>query len=228
MVNWNEIQNVLLDMDGTLLDLHFDNYFWREHLPARFAEKHSIGLDDAKSRLFPLFKQVEGTIQWYCLDYWSEELEMDIPVLKEEVAHLIAVHPHVIDFLRAMRRGGKHIALVTNAHNDSLSLKMKHTSIGEYLDAVISSHDIGLPKEEPDFWLKLQKRLPFRAESSLLIDDNTAVLHSAKRFGISHLLAVRHPDSNQPVSKSSEFNAISSFLDIMPQETPSLTISPSA
>ncbi len=217
MVNWDKIQNVLLDMDGTLLDLHFDNYFWREHLPIRYAEKHNIDLDEAKQSLFPRFRQVEGTMQWYCLDYWSEALEMDIVFLKEEVTHLIAVHPHVIDFLRAMRRTGKHIALVTNAHQNSLTLKMKHTSIGEYLDAVISSHTIGLPKEDPAFWLRLQKQLPFRAETSLLIDDNTTVLRSARHFGIAHLLAVKNPDSRQPPCDHSGFNAIQSFLDITPQ-----------
>lgn len=217
MVNWDKIQNVLLDMDGTLLDLHYDNYFWREHLPVRYAQKHQIALDEARSTLFQRFDQVAGTIQWYCLDYWSDELEMDIPVLKEEVAHLIAVHPHVIDFLRAMRRTGKHIALVTNAHNGSLSLKMKHTRIGEYLDTVISSHQIGLAKEEPDFWLALQKRLPFKPESSLLIDDNTHVLQSAQQFGIAHLLTVKHPDSQRPAADSGDFTSIQSFLDIMPQ-----------
>ncbi len=216
MVNWDNIQNVLLDMDGTLLDLHFDNYFWREHLPTRYAEKHGIALADAKSSLFPRFENVAGTMQWYCLDYWSKELEMDIVTLKKEVAHLIAMHPHVIDFLRVMRRTGKHIALVTNAHQHSLSLKIKHTSIGEYLDAIISSHSIGLPKEEPKFWLKLQKQLPFKPESALLIDDNIAVLQSAKTFGIAHLLAVKHPDSKRPATDSGEFTAIQSFLDIMP------------
>jgi len=216
MINWDNIQNVLLDMDGTLLDLHFDNYFWREHLPTRYAEKHSIDLTEAKSSLFSRFEKVEGTMQWYCLDYWAEELEMDIVFLKEEVTHLIAIHPHVIDFLRAMRRAGKHIALVTNAHQNSLELKMKHTSIGEYLDAVISSHSIGLPKEDPMFWLKLQKQLPFKAETSLLIDDNTTVLRSARTFGIAHLLAVKNPDSKQPPCDHAEFNAIHSFRDIIP------------
>ncbi len=217
MVNWDKIQNVLLDMDGTLLDLNYDNHFWREHLPTRYAEKNSMTVTEAKASLFPRFDKVAATMQWYCLDYWSDELEMDIVILKEEVTHLIAVHPHVIDFLRAMRRSGKHIALVTNAHQGSLALKMKHTRIGEYLDAVISSHTLGLPKEAPEFWQKLQTQLPFKAESSLLIDDNTAVLRSAKTFGIAHLLAVKQPDSQRPPSDSGEFNAIDSFLDITPQ-----------
>lgn len=228
MVNWDNIQNVLLDMDGTLLDLHYDNYFWREHLPIRYAEKHGIEIDEAKSTLFTNYKKVEGTIQWYCLDYWSDLLEMDIPILKEEVSHLIAVHPHVIDFLRTMRRSGKHTALVTNAHQGSLSLKIRETRIGEHLDAVISSHDLGLAKEEPAFWSKLQRKLPFDPASTLLIDDNLAVLDSAKAFGMTHLLAVKNPDSKQPSKACGEYSAIQDFSEILPSSISPLISCPSA
>ena len=53
MLDWNNISTVLLDMDGTLLDLHFDNYFWQHHVPVRYAEKHKLELDDARNFLFP-------------------------------------------------------------------------------------------------------------------------------------------------------------------------------
>ena len=39
---WPEIHTVLLDMDGTLLDLRFDNHFWRELVPERYAERHGL------------------------------------------------------------------------------------------------------------------------------------------------------------------------------------------
>lgn len=103
-IDWSSIDTVLLDMDGTLLDLHFDNHFWREHLPKRYAEKHSIALDQAKRQLYPRFKAQEGTMNWYCVDYWSQNLGVDIVLLKAEVAHLIAVHPHVIGFLKFLRK----------------------------------------------------------------------------------------------------------------------------
>ena len=31
-IAWREVDTVLLDMDGTLLDLAFDNYFWQTFL----------------------------------------------------------------------------------------------------------------------------------------------------------------------------------------------------
>ena len=100
MVNWGEINTVFLDMDGTLLDLNFDNHFWLEHVPLRYAERHSMDVEQAKEILFPKFRQHEGTIDWYCLDFWTSELDLDIALLKEEVDHLIAVHPYVVELIR--------------------------------------------------------------------------------------------------------------------------------
>jgi len=207
-IAWSAIDTVLLDMDGTLLDLHFDTYFWREHLPRRYAEKHGLCVEKARQRLYPDFAAREGTMNWYCVDYWSRELDVDIALLKEEVAHLIAVHPHVIDFLGFLRKTGKRRVLVTNAHHKSLALKMKHTRLGEHLDRIICAHDLGLPKENSAFWKRLQRAMPFDPATTLLVDDNPRVLDSAARHGIAHLLAVTRPDSRQPVKKTDRFASV--------------------
>jgi len=216
MIDWNNIRSVFLDMDGTLLDLHFDNHFWREHVPKRFAEYNGLEVDAAREHLYPLFQSVEGTMEWYCIDYWSQQLGMDIAELKREVDHLISVHPHVTDFLTAAKNADKRVVLVTNAHNKSLELKMQSTQLAGYFDAIICAHDIGLPKEEPKFWDKLQLTEPFNKSDTLLVDDSLPVLRSAKQYGIEQLLAVYKPDTKGPVKDVEEFNAITHFNDIMP------------
>ncbi len=216
VINWNSIHTVLLDMDGTLLDLRFDNQFWLEHVPLRYAQRHKKEIGEAKSELLRRYRKVEGTMEWYCLDYWTRELGMDIPLLKEEVEHLIAIHPHVVEFLDAMRQLGKRMVLVTNAHGKSLSLKMERTRLGGHFDSIICAHDLGLPKEEPEFWHHLRNREPFDPDTTLLVDDSLAVLRSAHTYGIAHLLAVLHPDSRGPVKDVEEFDAIRNFQDIMP------------
>jgi putative hydrolase of the HAD superfamily len=217
MVNWQEIDTVLLDMDGTLLDLYFDNYFWREHVPTRYAEKHDLSLDDAKRTLYPIFRNKEGTMDWYCVDYWTRTLDMDIAQLKEEVDHLIAIHPYVIEFLDRLRKDNKDIALVTNAHQKSLMLKMDKTSLHNHIEKIICAHDFGMPKENPDFWDKLHERIPYDKERTLLIDDSLSVLRSAKLYGITNLLAVYHPDSRDERRNVEEFDAIEDFDQIMPE-----------
>jgi HAD superfamily hydrolase (TIGR01509 family) len=215
-LNWQDIDTVLLDMDGTLLDLNFDNHFWLEHVPLRYAQKYGLALEQARHELLPRFRRVEGTLDWYCVDYWTRELGLDIALLKEEIEHLIAVHPEVPEFLTAVRAPSRRVALVTNAHMKSLDLKMRKTRLGHHFDAVICSHDFGLPKEFPDFWDQLQARESFDPDRTLLVDDSLPVLRSAKAYGIRHLLGVRNPDSKRPPKDAEEFDAITSFAQIMP------------
>jgi len=161
MIDWKKIDTVLLDMDGTLLDLNFDNHFWKEFVPLKFAEQHGISLDTAKQQLGPQFKSMEGKLEWYCLDYWSRALQLDIAGLKAEISGLIAVLPHVAEFLVKLQQSPKMVVLVTNAHRDSLGLKMEKTCLQSFFDRIISSHDLGLPKEHAGFWPLLQQQEPF-------------------------------------------------------------------
>ena len=98
MLNWANISTVLLDMDGTILDLHFDNHFWLEHLPKRYSESSGISVEQAKQKFTEHYHQVAGTISWYCLDYWAEQTQLPITELKREVQHLIKLRADAMIF----------------------------------------------------------------------------------------------------------------------------------
>lgn len=216
MIDWDYIDSVFLDMDGTLLDLHFDDFFWRRHVPKRYAERYGLDFETALNQLLTRYKDIEGTMDWYCLDYWSRELGMDIPLLKREIDHLIAVHPYVVEFLDSVRSAGKRTVLVTNAHGKSLSLKMERTRLGGHLDALICAHDLGLPKEDVRFWDQLGRVENFKPQRTLLIDDSIPVLESARKFGIRYLLAIQQPNTRRPSRRIEAFPSISTFAEIMP------------
>jgi HAD superfamily hydrolase (TIGR01509 family) len=215
-LDWENIDSVLLDMDGTLLDLNFDNHFWQTHMPARYAQARGLTPDQAREELQARYHARAGSLEWYSVDYWEIELEMDIMRLKEEVAHLIAVHPAVTDFLAFARSAGKRIVLATNAHHKSVTLKMARTGLKPHFDAIVTSHELGLPKEDPGFWRRLQHLAPFDPERSILVDDSLPVLDSARIFGIRHLVAVRRPDTQQPEKDTGDYRAIRSFAELMP------------
>jgi HAD superfamily hydrolase (TIGR01509 family) len=217
-IDWDQIDTVLLDMDGTLLDRHFDDHFWLEHVPKRYAEKHRISVASAKERLYRLFRSQENTLNWTDLDYWSAQLGLDIPVLKEELDHLIAVHPFVTEFLLFLRQHGKEIFLVTNAHGKTLELKMRRTRIGSYFDGIISAHDLGLPKEDPAFWGRLQQRLPFVPERTMLGEDSETNLETARLFGIRYLIHVGRFSSQSTPAVSERFSTINYFSELLPRD----------
>ena len=212
---WPDIDTVLLDMDGTLLDLHFDNHFWLELLPQRYAELHGISRAMAELELAPLFNEHAGKLTWYCLDYWTRELNLPIREMKREIAELIALRPAADEFLAALREAGKRVVLITNAHRDSLSLKLEKVELAPWFDRLISSHDYGYPKEEPQFWHALRQDLDFDPARALFIDDSLPILRSARRFGIAHLLAVREPASRRAPRYTEEFAAVDDYLQLV-------------
>lgn len=215
MIDWNGIDDCFFDMDGTLLDLHFDNHFWLEHVPLRYAESKGLSLDHARAELLPRYRDVEGTLDWYCIDHWSRELGLDIALLKEEVDHLISVHPHVQDLLEALSRHGKRRVLVTNAHQKSLALKLERTRLAGHFESIICSHDLGLPKEDPGFWHRLHAMLPFDPARTLFVDDSLSVLRNARGYGFAALVAILRPDSTQPRRQTDEFAAVTDLSELL-------------
>jgi len=216
MLDWNKINTVLLDMDGTLLDLNFDNHFWLEFIPERYALQNQLTIEEASDVLLPLFKSMEGRLEWYCLDYWSGILNLDIAGLKTEISGLISVFPHVTEFLSALQKTDKRVLLVTNAHRDSLSIKMEKTCLQPFFDEIICSHDFGFAKEHQEFWYAFQEQYGWDTKSTLMVDDSLAVLCSAQTFGITNLVSIKQPDSKKKPRSISEFPAINDFREIMP------------
>jgi len=217
MVDWSSLETVFLDMDGTLLDLHFDNHFWLEHLPSRYADHYDLHLQEAKDRLIPTIMAERGSLNWYCTDYWSERLSLDITALKAEVGDRIGYRPHVMDFLDALRASGLRSVIVTNCHPDPLALKLRRTGLDARVDGVVSSHQLGKAKEEPAFWQDLRGLEPYRSETTLMVDDSFPVLESARSAGIGQCLAILAPDSRQqPRARHPDIPCIHHFDEILP------------
>ena len=213
-IDWNAIDTVFLDMDGTLLDLNFDNHFWRSHVPERYAQRLGLTVAEAKADLLPRYARIEGTLEWYCVDHWSRELGLDIALLKEEVDHLIAVHPHVMDFLEALERMGKRRVLVTNAHQKAIALKMERTHLAGHLERIICAHDLGIAKETPGFWDQVQAIEPFDPQRTLFVDDSPPVLQAARVYGFRWLLMILKSDSQAPARAAGDFRAVHDFSEV--------------
>ena len=213
--NWNEIDWVLLDMDGTILDKYFDDYFWEFLLPKEYASMHNISFEKAREILFSLYKKEEGTLNWTDLDFWSRVLGLDLFKLKKDIKSLIRVQPNAMDFLKFLRDKRKKVALVTNAHYKSLELKLKQTNLKNYFDYIVTAFDIGEPKERLTFWENLRKLLKFSPYRAMFIDDNEMVLETARQASIKYVIYKGKPSLNGSSRFSKKFPTIISFKELM-------------
>ncbi len=214
-VDWDAVDTVMLDMDGTLLDKHFDDYFWEVYLPEHYSLLHDMPVDKAAQELLARYRQAENSLQWSDIAHWSQELQMNIPELKLRISHLIAVHPHVPDFLAFCRRLGKRLYLVTNAHPQTLDIKLNKADIGPWFDRLVCADEVGFAKEEPQFWIRLQEMLGFAPQRSLFADDTETVLRAADDFGIAWLIHIAKASSRKNVLYSKQYPSIDAFAELM-------------
>lgn len=210
-IDWSKIETVLLDMDGTLLDLHFDNYFWRQHIPNVYAEFHGLSHQQSLSYLEPLFDSHHGTLNYYCVDFWSEQLGLDIMQHKPDVADKIGYRPQAREFLKSCQQQVSDLRLITNAHRKVFNLKIQYTGLDQFFHHDICSHELGAAKEEQQFWIALNQMRAFDPAKTLFIDDNEAVLDSAKQYGIQYLFSIAKPDSQKERTDKSKYPMIEKF-----------------
>jgi len=212
----NECETLMLDMDGTVLDLAYDNYVWKELVPEHYAKVTGIGIDDARNRLFAKYHEIQGDIQWYCLDHWSERLGLDVLELHRGVNHRIGYLPGAKKFLEALREHNVRVLLVTNSHPDTLALKDEVTGLAGYFDAIYTSHQFGFAKERQEFWQALQKEEHFVTDSTLFVDDNRTVLNSANTYGLDMLVEISQPDTSEPVRETAAYTGVKGVADMLP------------
>ena len=194
----DDVDTLLLDLDGTLLDLAFDNRFWRQVVPEAYGALHGISVQQALDEITPKMASVEGTLPWYCLDHWSRTLDMDLSTLKTEHAGHVAWLPGARQFLLRQRAAGRRLVLATNSHPETLRIKVEQTRVTDYLDAAYSSHPFGAPKEDPRFWQGFRAVEAFDPRRTAFIDDNAHVLRAGQAAGVAHLIAVTRPDTTLP------------------------------
>ena len=214
-VPWSDIDTLLLDMDGTLLDLAFDNFFWLDLVPEEYARANGLSLEAARQAVESRTQAIVGTLPWYCLDHWTRELGLDIAGLKHGHRERIRYLPRAREFVEHARGLGKRLILVTNAHQVTLTIKCAQTGLDTLMDIVVSAHDVGVEKEQPRFWQAFIAEHRVSPGRSLLIEDNLTVLTAAQSVGIKHTIAVSRPDSTQAQRAVAGFRAVDGVCDLI-------------
>ena len=210
-LDWRDIDDVLLDMDGTLLDRHFDNFFFEEELPRRYAAKYGLEAGEAREKLFALYRTVEGELNWTDLHYWSKTLDIDVIAMTKEFDHMIGFLPHAEEFLRHLKAKGKRVHLVTNAHMAGVAIKIKKTRLDRHVDRILDAFEVGYLKMRAEYWPICQRLIGFEPKRTLYLDDDESCLNAAQAYGIGHIYHSAKSSSQLPPQRSVQHRSIESL-----------------
>jgi len=197
-IDWRSIDDVLLDMDGTLLDLHYDATFWLNNVHSIVANLTGEPEHVIQERFHRELKKHEGTLAWYCTDYWADFFGIDLIEAKQQLAHLIRFRPHAEQFLNVLNSLPLRTLIATNAHPDVIQLKLNVVPLEDMVDGIVSSHQYGVAKEHPDFWRALFDEYAINPDRALFMDDSSKVLDAADRAGVREVVEIRHPNLSEP------------------------------
>ncbi|MGP9436321.1 GMP/IMP nucleotidase [Ewingella sp. AOP8-B2-18] len=218
--DWNNIDTLLLDMDGTLLDLAFDSQFWLQDVPQALSQQRSLSFEEARQYIHAEYLAVQHTMNWYCFDYWCNKLDLDIYQMTTEVGHRARLRDDTLPFLQHLRASGRQTILLTNAHPHSLEVKCQHTGLDQHLDLLLSTHTFGYPKEDQRLWQAVQQKTGFDPQRTLFVDDGEPILNAAKTFGIRYCLGIENPDSTLANKAFEAHPSISDYLSLLPSIQP--------
>ncbi len=214
-VDWSQIDDVLLDMDGTLLDRHFDNFFFEEELPRRYAALHSLSFEESRKRLMAMYRSVEGELAWTDLNYWTRRVGIDVVAMHKELDHMIGFLPGAEEFLRHLQQLGKRVTIITNAHSTGVSVKISKTGLDRYVGRIVDAFEVGYLKMRPEYWPNCQRLLGFDPSRSLFMDDDEGCLTTAKAFGVAHLVHSAKSSSQLPPAPLPQFFSVTGFTPLL-------------
>lgn len=215
-LDWSSVDDVLLDMDGTLLDRDFDNFFFEEELPRRYAALHRLSEDAAREKLFALYRSVEGELAWTDLHYWTRTLGIDVVALTREFSSRIDYLPGAETFLRGVRAKRKRVTVLTNAHAEGVAIKQRRTGIDKHVDRIVNAFEVGWLKMRPDYWPACQKMVGFDPARSLYVDDDETCLAAAHAFGIRHIYHSARSSTKLPPHPSSRYEPLENLQRLIP------------
>jgi putative hydrolase of the HAD superfamily len=188
---FKDIECLLIDMDGVILDNAYDNDFWQNQIPEVIADNKGIAFDDAKRLAIQIFNYKKNTRDWYDVDYWSNMLSIDIEAQKrsEKSFSRISLYDGVIDTLSVLKNKTKTI-LITNAHRKTLNIKLEKYNLTPYFDEMVCAHELSYVKEDIQLWYMLRSKYRLDYEKTLLVEDTINNINVGLSAGISGAIYV--------------------------------------
>ncbi|MCH1416878.1 MAG: HAD-IA family hydrolase [Gammaproteobacteria bacterium] len=208
-----DIECMLVDMDGVILDNTYDNNFWQNQIPGVISKNKNISFEDAKRLAVQIFNYKKNTKDWYDVDYWSNMLNVDIEAEKRSSISFdrIQLYEGVTKTLNKLKDNFRLI-LITNAHRKTLNIKLEKYDLSPYFENMICAHELHYVKENIQLWYMLKSRFKLDYTKTLLIEDTINNIKVGLSAGISQAVYL----GDEIYEDSKKILKLSSINDIFP------------
>lgn len=178
-----DIGGYIFDLDGTLLD---SNGVW-EKIDKEVLEKNGVFLTDKEIKVAASMTYEEVLTLFYSkgVRYTLEELKSEFDRMAEkEYSSGIMLKKGAGEYLKALKLGGKKIALATASPEKLYVPALKRNGVYELFDAFCTTDEAGRSKDHPDVYLLAAERIGVPPERCMVFEDIPAGILSAKKAGM--------------------------------------------
>lgn len=175
-----KIKYAIFDADGTLMD---SMHIW-DTLDSAFLMMR--GIEPKESRVFRrygYFNAIKYFLENYELNMSPEEIRADIMKILEYYYNNVALAKDgVREFLQVLKDNGVRCVVATATDRYLMEPALERNGLLQYFDAVFSTKEIGVSKQEPDIYNKAKDFLG-ADENVFIFEDAAYAIDTAKRAG---------------------------------------------
>lgn len=215
----NNIEAVIFDLDGTLVD---SMWMWRE-IDVEYLSKFGIEVPN------DLQQAVEGMSFSETAQYFKDRFNLPDPieVIKaqwnqmawDKYGNEVPLKKGVIEFLEELRRRGIKTGIATSNSKELVEHVLKSLNITQYFDSVRTSCEAKKGKPAPDIYLLVAKDLQVDPKGCLVFEDLALGIMAGKSAGM-RVCTVFDPYSEDDIDRKRELADyyIDTYFDIFEEK----------
>lgn len=182
-INNSDINYIIFDMDGTLLD---SLSVWADS-DREFITSFGIGYDPKHSlamKKMHFDSACEYLVKVFSLPFSAEETGKRIlEIVEEHYINGVPLKDGAEEFLAAAYKAGVKMCVATSNKKALAEASLNAKGIMEYMEFIITSDEVGGGKESPDIFLKAAEMLGANPNETAVFEDSIHAVMSAKSAG---------------------------------------------